>query len=212
MGGLHTFTAGEVMTASNVMTYLMNQSMMVFASTSARDSAVTAPSEGMVCVITGEDRLYVYDGSAWQRCGHYSSSGRTGGQFRRAANQSISASTLTTITWDTTDFDSDSFHSGSTFTTVAIPTGLGGLYAVQLRVLWASAAGANSANTDNFISISGADTPIGGAADGSTTTQGRWASLPLIIAAGTTVGWKVYQGTGGAVNITAAFDIFRLAI
>lgn len=212
MGGFHLFSAGAVLTASDVDQYLMKQTVMPFASTTARDAALTSPTEGMVCVITGEDRLYVYDGSAWQRAGHWSGSGRAGGQFRRASNQSITTATLTAITWDTVDADSDSFHSGSTFTTVAIPTGLGGWYAVQLRVLWDGTAVAGTSSTVHYITVSGADTALGSSLDGSSSTQGRWASSTLILAAGATVGWKVYQASGSSHNITAGFDIVRLAI
>ncbi len=64
--GFKTFSTGEVLTASDVNTYLMQQAIMVFASDAARDSAVTSPSEGMLAYITGDDRVTAYNGSAWQ--------------------------------------------------------------------------------------------------------------------------------------------------
>ena len=61
-----TFTAGELATASDVNTYLMNQTVMVFADATARNAALTAPTEGMVTYQTGSDHLTVYDGAAWR--------------------------------------------------------------------------------------------------------------------------------------------------
>lgn len=66
-GGYHTYTAGQVPTAAELDSYVRDQVVSQFASTTARDAAITSPVEGMVCAITGDDRVYVYDGSAWQR-------------------------------------------------------------------------------------------------------------------------------------------------
>lgn len=62
--GFKTFTAGEVLTASNVNTYLQEQTVMNFAGTAARASALPSPSEGMVSHIGG-GTVEVYDGAAW---------------------------------------------------------------------------------------------------------------------------------------------------
>ena len=64
--GFKTFAVGEVLTATNVNTYLMQQSIMVFADASARSTAITAPSEGMVTYLTGSNELAFYNGSAWE--------------------------------------------------------------------------------------------------------------------------------------------------
>jgi len=64
--GRKVFTAGSVLTAADVMDYLMDQSVMVFAGTAARGSALgTAVSEGMVSYRTDQNALEYYDGSAW---------------------------------------------------------------------------------------------------------------------------------------------------
>lgn len=69
--GKKTFTAGEVLTASDVNTYLMEQSVMVFGGTAARSSAIPTPSTGMTSYIgvTGTatiPQIETYTGSAWQ--------------------------------------------------------------------------------------------------------------------------------------------------
>lgn len=63
--GFKTFASGEVLTAANVNGYLMQQSVMVFADSSARDTAIASPSEGMFVFLTGTDTLQYYDGSSW---------------------------------------------------------------------------------------------------------------------------------------------------
>jgi hypothetical protein len=66
MSGRKTFTAGDVLTAADVQDYLMDQSVMVFAGTAARASAIASPTEGMVTYRTDDDIVETYDGSAWQ--------------------------------------------------------------------------------------------------------------------------------------------------
>jgi hypothetical protein len=60
-----TFTAGTLATASDVNTYLMNQSIATFSSASARNAAITSPVEGQMAYISGNDILSYYTGSAW---------------------------------------------------------------------------------------------------------------------------------------------------
>lgn len=63
--GFKTFVSGAVLTAGEVNTYLMEQAVMTFADSTARDAAVTSPSEGMVCYLADTNYVQVYDGSAW---------------------------------------------------------------------------------------------------------------------------------------------------
>jgi len=63
--GKKTFTAGEVLTASDVNTYLMEQSVMVFGGTAARSSAIPTPSEGMTTYRTDTQQIESYDGANW---------------------------------------------------------------------------------------------------------------------------------------------------
>lgn len=68
--GAKLFTSGSVLTAAQVNTYLMDQTVMVFASTAARDAAfggVGEPTlaEGMICYISDANSLFYYTGTAW---------------------------------------------------------------------------------------------------------------------------------------------------
>ena len=62
--GYRTFQSGEVLTSTNVQTYLMDQMVQVYAGTAARASAVPSPSTGMVAYSTATG-LQVFNGSAW---------------------------------------------------------------------------------------------------------------------------------------------------
>jgi hypothetical protein len=69
--GRKVFTAGDVLTASDVQNYLMDQTVMNFAGTAARSSAIATPTTGMTSYIgvTGTasiPQIEVYTGSAWQ--------------------------------------------------------------------------------------------------------------------------------------------------
>jgi hypothetical protein len=63
--GFKTFAVGEVLTANNVNTYLMEQAVMVFADAAARAAGITSPSEGMVTYLADSNSLFLYDGSNW---------------------------------------------------------------------------------------------------------------------------------------------------
>jgi hypothetical protein len=67
--GFKSFTAGAVLTASDMNNYLMEQSIMYFATEAARDAALTA-EDGMVVYIGSNDvneGIYTYNGSSWTR-------------------------------------------------------------------------------------------------------------------------------------------------
>jgi hypothetical protein len=57
------FTAGEILTAADVNTNLMDQAVMVFDDAAARTTAIPSPIEGMVTYLKDTDSLDKYDGS-----------------------------------------------------------------------------------------------------------------------------------------------------
>ena len=76
--GFKDWQAGEVVTAADVSQYLQQQTIMVFADSTARASAITSPSEGMFTYITGSGLEY-YTGSSWTAF----SAGGSGGSFSK---------------------------------------------------------------------------------------------------------------------------------
>ena len=76
--GRNTFTAGSILTAAQVQGYLQDQTIMVFAGTAARTSAIPSPSQGMFAYLTADSTLYTYDGADWVA---FTSGGGGGGGF-----------------------------------------------------------------------------------------------------------------------------------
>lgn len=64
--GYKNFTAGDILRASEVDTYLMEQSVMRFTTTSNADTALGATkAKGMLVYATNTDTLHIYNGAAW---------------------------------------------------------------------------------------------------------------------------------------------------
>jgi hypothetical protein len=68
--GAKLFTSGSVLTAAQVNTYLMDQSVMRFADAAARTAAFGGTgepvlAEGMMSYLIDTDSVQVYNGSAW---------------------------------------------------------------------------------------------------------------------------------------------------
>jgi hypothetical protein len=59
------FTAGEVLSATDVNNNLMNQMVMTFAGTAARGSAIATPTEGMLTYLADTNTFEYYNGSSF---------------------------------------------------------------------------------------------------------------------------------------------------
>ena len=58
--GFKLFADGNVLLASEVNTFMMEQQIMVFADAAARDAAILSPSEGMFAFLKDVDKLTVF--------------------------------------------------------------------------------------------------------------------------------------------------------
>jgi len=70
--GVKLFASGDVLLASEVNTFLQDQVIMRFATTTARDNAFGGAgeptlAEGMFAYIDADNSLYYYSGSAWSK-------------------------------------------------------------------------------------------------------------------------------------------------
>ena len=63
--GFKVWSTGDLVNASDFNTYIQEQTVMFFAGSSARSSAVSSPTEGMISFLKDDDTLYYYDGSSW---------------------------------------------------------------------------------------------------------------------------------------------------
>lgn len=120
--GYKLFATGDVLTAAQVNTFLMQQTVMVFASSAARTSALSGVlAEGMVSYLQDTNSLEVYDGSAWV--------GATGDITALTAGTGISISSATgpipTVAIDTAvtaDLTTAQTLTNKTLTTPVIAT------------------------------------------------------------------------------------------
>jgi len=62
--GRKVWSAGDVVAAADVQGYLQDQTVMVFADSAARSSAIGTPTQGMVSYLEDTSTLQVY-GTAW---------------------------------------------------------------------------------------------------------------------------------------------------
>ena len=68
--GYKLFNTGDVLTAAQVNTYLNEQTVMVFADSAARTSALSGVlAEGMMSYLQDTNAVEVYDGSSWVSVG-----------------------------------------------------------------------------------------------------------------------------------------------
>lgn len=147
--GYNSFTAATVLTASQVNTYLMDQSVMVFASSAARNAALASPAQGMMSFLTDS-------GTYWNYLGLYNASTNPGGAkaagwyllpgtgtFYATATRTTAAGS--TYLMGDTGFtmselrDPLSWHSASTNPTRITPT-VAGFYQFSTNANWAGSA------------------------------------------------------------------------
>lgn len=91
--GYIEFATGDILTASAANQYLASQVVMVFASASARTSAIASPQEGMFSYLKDTNSTEYYSGSAWVALG-----GGSSGKLLQVVNGTYSTSTTISST------------------------------------------------------------------------------------------------------------------
>ena len=85
--GWRTFSTGAVLTAAQVQTYLQDQVVQVYASTSARTAALgTSVAAGMVSFVTGTEGLDVYTHGVWTGINYSTITNGTGTTYTVSAS------------------------------------------------------------------------------------------------------------------------------
>ena len=117
--GRKVWNAGEVLAAADVNGYLMDQTVMYFASASARSAALPTPDAGMHTYRADGTVVEVWNGSAWV------SANSVGGSITINANQitdTLTSSTATAYTIASSDRASTLRFTAGTPVTVTVST------------------------------------------------------------------------------------------
>lgn len=131
---------------------------------------------------------------------------RTGGTWRRAANQSIPSGAWTLLIFDTEVADTNGFATppASAFT---VPAGCDGLYSVTVNAY--IGYGAGFVSTVSLL-ISGITENMTSVSDGVTGTATLSVTAPLAV--GGQVFARIYQNSGSAVPSVGRLDIWRVGL
>jgi len=205
--GYKLFATGDVLTAAQVNTYLMQQSVMVFASSAARTSAISGIlAEGMVTYLQDTNSLEYYDGSAWVASGNVSLTGT-----QTLTNKTLTEPIVTDAILRGTEEDVNVVASAATGTIN---------FDVSTASIWYYTSNASANHTLNFRYSSGATLASKLAVGDAITlvwlnTNGATAYYPNVIQIdGTTVTPKV-PATISAGNASAVdsytFTIIKTA-
>lgn len=65
MTGRKTWASDDVLTAADIMGYLMDQSVTIWANSAARNSGILSPIEGQIAYLQDANKFEAYNGSAW---------------------------------------------------------------------------------------------------------------------------------------------------
>lgn len=199
-----TFTAGSDALASQVNTYLMDQAVMTFASATARNSAISSPTEGMLTYLSDINQYQFYTGAVWQPLA---------GEIpwleaTKTANQSIATATETVVSYPNTVLNRGftvSYTASPLAYTVTIITP--GIYTINAGVYWAANATGYRLTRiyiNNVLLANDQSAPVA-----SANQVGR-AVLTTRLVAGDVIEIRVLQNSGSSIN--AQIDLSRLSI
>lgn len=146
------FAAGEILTAADVDTYLMRQTVMVFDDATARGTALGTAvlAEGMMAYTKDDDSVQVYNGTAWAAVDTTISSING-----TAVVYTLTSSTATAYTLASTDQGKMLQFTGGT-TTVTVGTGTAFTAGQRVDILADASAMTIAAGTG--VTIGGAGT------------------------------------------------------
>jgi hypothetical protein len=190
--------------ASDVNTFLMDQSVMTFAGTAARGSAITTPVEGMVTYLEDSNSLQLWDGASWTSAGGASSGNAIINGAFEINQRNFSSTTLN-------DFGFDRFFMGAIDGTST--------YSAQTFSAGAGPAGYEATNFARLVStgqtLSSADTSLRHRIEDVRTFAGQTVTVSLYAKAGTgtpSIALEFFAGFGSGGSSTVTTFIGKTAI
>jgi hypothetical protein len=173
--GRKTFSPGDVLTSSDVQGYLMDQSVMVFAGTAARTSAIPSPSAGMVAYSTATG-LQLYNGTAWVAAS-------TG--YGVATGGSATSITVSSQAYTLLSFTSDANLVVSTaglFDVLVVGSGAGGGFIATYGGGGGGGGGVIGIQTTQTVYLPAATYAVDIGAGGASETSGLNTAIGTVIA------------------------------
>jgi hypothetical protein len=197
--GYYSFVAGAKPLASEWNDYVSKQVVGVYASTAARDSALSGVlREGLFAYTSDTNRTMYYSGSAWLPV-----SGLWGCEALEAT-QSCPNGVNTAVVFDTESWDTDGYHSG-TSANITIPSGLGGKYLMSARVSASTTLGGSGAAVTLIVdsaTVSTSYIPAG-------FSGGGGAAL-VNVSAGQVCQLGIFNGHGSTINYFGLLSVTRI--
>ena len=146
------FANGNPLNATEVDLYLMRQTVMVFADSTARDLALTGiETEGMVTYLSDTNATQYYDGAAWVDLVDTSS------LVSLTGTQTLTNKTLTSPTINTASMANPKFNGAALETAYTVGTGFAGYtyYATTNGAIQYITANSTANGTLNVTAASG---------------------------------------------------------
>lgn len=192
-----TVVAGTAITASWGNANVRDQCVTPFASTSARDSAITSPVTGMVAVTTDTMAVWIRKSGAWRTL--RSAPDRYRCQLRQTSGTSIPSGSFTAVTWDTEDSDVENWHSTSSNTSRITPNIAG-----TLIVAWSVSTGTTTSWATTELRLNGGATVAYGGNQNPGPVGGAWhlTGFARVTVNGTSDYVEVFMGQGTAGSLT----------
>lgn len=195
--GKKTFVNGDGLPASELNGYLMEQSVMRFASAAARNTAIPSPTEGMVCYLDDVNWLMFYNGSSWVISGGEKpylfasvTQNITSGSFQApSVSASVNRGSFTVSSGTITVANAGVYNVSAYLNYPANATGQ--------RYLEILINGSAQAIATSVVNSASANTQI-------------TASVNVLLASGGTIKLQAYQNSGATLNTSAQISIAHL--
>lgn len=199
-----TFTAGNDALASQVNTYLMDQAVMTFASATARNSAISSPTEGMLTYLSDINQYQTYTGSEWAACG-----GVMPQAVFNAGTQNFGTGSESAITTWTNSSYAGMSALADYFTTASGVINLvkAGKYRIVANVIWATNA-TGQRGTSIYLAGATYGRAVAPAYTGTGQTLIGYTVDVFQAAAADTVAVQCVQSSGATLAITTSSKIW----
>ena len=191
----NTFVAGHILTASEMNSYLMKQSVIVCDSSADYPGS---PVEGMVIFDKALNRGLFYTGAAWLPS--FGSMPGCKALLSTTMSNTANGADIPVALDDTDAWDTDAFHDpASNNTKITIPTGLGGRYIIVGKISWESDS---TARRTARIKLNDTSSYGFTASSAETGTHGVLTTAEIELVATDYVELIGQQNTGGTLDIT----------